>query len=502
MPIALYAPLPRKGLRVVCSSPEAQWQGIQEGMPLAEAQALSTEVRLECHDPIADREGLENLASWCQAFSPAVALEEAPFPEGLLLEVGGVSHLFGNESGLLHHVVSAFHQRGLAPRAALADTIGAAWGVAHFAPLGASFPGWICPAGTSAEMLTSLPIRALRLSPATVDWLAELGLFTVGELLAIPRSALARRLDPEVLLRIDQALGKVGEAVVPHRPTPPVVASWSGESPLERHEALEQILLHLIEKTLSPLASQGAGVQRFGCRLRGWRTVVACVIVCLYHPSGDAAHLAGLLQLQMEGVRLREPVTSAEIRILESGPLARRQQMLFPWDSSRLESGSWSRFVDRLTNRLGRTRVCRAKLVTEAQPELGCRYLPAIDASRNVSAGQKKRKPGARNPPPEEPSAANAPLLQWGHRPLLLQREPASITVVAVAPDGPPVQFLWQGVWRSVVRHWGPERIETGWWRSRQVRRDYYRVETATGERYWLFRRLQDGAWFLQGIFG
>ena len=52
-----------------------------------------------------------------------------------------------------------------------------------------------------------------------------------------------------------------------------------------------------------------------------------------------------------------------------------------------------------------------------------------------------------------------------------------------------------------VIRFWGPERIETGWWRGRSIRRDYYRVETDRGTRFWLFRRLTDGHWFLHGEF-
>jgi hypothetical protein len=33
------------------------------------------------------------------------------------------------------------------------------------------------------------------------------------------------------------------------------------------------------------------------------------------------------------------------------------------------------------------------------------------------------------------------------------------------------------------------------------VGRDYYRVATTTGRRFWLFRRLGDGEWFVQGVF-
>jgi len=34
----------------------------------------------------------------------------------------------------------------------------------------------------------------------------------------------------------------------------------------------------------------------------------------------------------------------------------------------------------------------------------------------------------------------------------------------------------------------GPERVESGWWDGGDVRRDYYVVETGTGQRAWAFR--------------
>jgi len=52
-----------------------------------------------------------------------------------------------------------------------------------------------------------------------------------------------------------------------------------------------------------------------------------------------------------------------------------------------------------------------------------------------------------------------------------------------------------------VVAAHGPERIETAWWRGPTVRRDYYVVETESGARFWVFRRLRDGGWFLHGMF-
>jgi protein ImuB len=80
-------------------------------------------------------------------------------------------------------------------------------------------------------------------------------------------------------------------------------------------------------------------------------------------------------------------------------------------------------------------------------------------------------------------------------RPLLLE-------AVSVVPDGPPVRFRHGSQTHEVAKAHGPERIETAWWRGPTVRRDYYVVETKTGARYWLFRRLRGGGWFLHGMFG
>jgi protein ImuB len=75
------------------------------------------------------------------------------------------------------------------------------------------------------------------------------------------------------------------------------------------------------------------------------------------------------------------------------------------------------------------------------------------------------------------------------------------IPAVSDVTEGPPVRFQWMGVERQVACSWGPERIATGWWRGRDVQRDYYVVETTDGARFWIFRCRDDGQWFLHGCF-
>jgi len=89
-------------------------------------------------------------------------------------------------------------------------------------------------------------------------------------------------------------------------------------------------------------------------------------------------------------------------------------------------------------------------------------------------------------------------------RPLDLLPQPRAIAVTARHTDGWPLTVKlphWQAP-QSVVRAWGPERIETGWWQGPSIRRDYYRIETETGQWLWVFRQLGNAHWMLHGWFG
>ena len=118
----------------------------------------------------------------------------------------------------------------------------------------------------------------------------------------------------------------------------------------------------------------------------------------------------------------------------------------------------------------------------DAQPELAWRYDPLLDGSRR----RRRSVFETTGLPP---------------RPLRLLCRPISLRSKSTAPDGPPLLFQLRNREHRVAQSWGPERIETGWWRGQVIGRDYYRIETVDGRRFWLFRRLRDGRWFLHGVF-
>jgi len=185
--IVLYEQDARSAQRVKACSAAAWEHAVRPGMPLAEAQTLlepgaapiqKTEVRpcFARHDVGRDREALVELAEWCEQFSPLVGLDPGDEPDTLLLEVGGLAHLFGGEAALAQAVVTACGQQGLTVHVAIADTIDAAWGFARWSQGLSdgmrSEPGSmaVIPPGDVAER-DRLPVDVLRLPVRTTEQL-------------------------------------------------------------------------------------------------------------------------------------------------------------------------------------------------------------------------------------------------------------------------------------------------------------------------------------------
>jgi protein ImuB len=493
----------RGGEIVHLCSAVAWRQGIRPGMPLAEAKALfanEQDVYLAVHDPPTDLKWLARLAVWCERYSPLVgwnttaggrknllnALPPAPEPEALYLDITGIGALFGSEEALARELLSNLAERRFSARIGIADTVGAAWAVAGTTR---NQSVAVVPRDQQEQALAPLPTAALRLADETLDTLSQLGIVTIQQLLALPRQGLAARLGPGLLLRIDQALGHVAELIESHRPPPAFQCEWLLEYPTDRREVMEMILSQLVERLALQLAQQQQGAMQLACRLDGAGHPPVTLQVGLYRPTASPRHLLELLRMQFERLRLRGAIGRVGLSALQTAPLETYQTSLFDDASLRCERAIAS-LLDRLSSRLGAEAVLQPWLRAEPLPEQAVQLLPAV--ANRVQTPSKKRVAAVdafRRPP------------SISHRPLALYSPPLELDTLAVVPDGPPIRFHYAGQLHQVTRHWGPERIETAWWRGRSARRDYYRVETTCGSRFWLFRRLQDGVWFLHGVF-
>ncbi|MCR4413670.1 MAG: DNA polymerase Y family protein, partial [Thermoguttaceae bacterium] len=407
----------------------------------------------------------------------------------------------------------------------------------------------LVPPGATLVALRPLPVESLRLPDRIVALLHSLGLYRVGQLEPLPRAELAARFGPELVRRWDQAIGRLAEPVPVGQAPPKLAAKQSLEYPTTHRETIEAVFKQLLEHVAEMLIRAGRGAMRVQCRLECQQDQAIEFSVGLFEATVSARHLLDLVRVRLERVSLPSPVLGASVAVAETAPFHRRQGTLFPEGPARQHPRLLAALIDRLSNRLGYGSVLRARLVAEAQPELAYCYEPLVKATERrpvsniaplplagegpgVRAASVTVPPGRRDPaagegpgvraasvtvPPgrRDPAAGEGQAMRAKSPSFHLRRDdekkllprplrlisPIPVASVALLPDGPPIRFRWKGEEHRVAHLWGPERIETGWWRGPMIARDYYRVETTTGRRFWLFRCRRNGRWFLHGMF-
>jgi protein ImuB len=335
--------------------------------------------------------------------------------------------------------------------------------------------------------LAPLPVAALRLEDADAAQLARLGLRTIGQVMGLPRGPLTRRFGPGVLLRLDQAMGRLPQALKYRRPASPWTQRLAFAEPISAPEDLARVAADLTGLLCRQLQTAGKAARRFALsfhRLDGKSlTVEAGLALAGREPKA-------LLRLLVPKLDTLDPGFGIESATIQAEDVDRLDMAQTHLDPSQAEAdAAVAPLVDRLSNRLGADRVWRAAPVQSHTPERAVGRAEALSGTRE--AGWDPDRP----------------------RPLRLFVRPEPISALAALPDAAPARFQWRGLWRRVRHAEGPERIAQEWWRlapeqvSPTAVRDYYRVEDDDGGRFWLFRAGVYGGeeaprWWLHGVFG
>lgn len=468
---------------VASASAAARGLGLRLGMPLAQAQAMVPGLTVRDAAPAEDAAALERLAAWCLGVSPLTAADP---PDGVWIDVTGCAHLYGGEEPLLRTLLSRLGRKGMQAKAAIADTPGAAHALARFGDASLTI---VAPGG-APDAMALLPIAALRLDPATGNGLRRLGLRQVGQLAKVPRGPLARRFGHNVLLRLDQALGRVPEAIQPVLPPGVIAVRREFVEPISTPEAFHAVIQVLVAEACTVLDASGKGARQLDLVFERVDGTMQVLRVGTARPVRHAPHLVRLLGEQVETVEPRLGIEAMRLVLPLVEPLPPSQDAgLVPGEAPQADL---SELVDRLLNRLGTGTVYHLHPTETDVPE---RVQQATSALADKAAATWVS------------SAAMSP---WP-RPVRLLRRPEPVEALALLPSYPPRAFTWRRVRHLVTRADGPERITGEWWRAtaeRDAVRDYWTVENQAGRRFWLFRQ-GDGAdpatgslgWFLHGFF-
>ena len=513
--------------------------GLYLHQPLADALAVCPKLVCADAEPEAVQEALTALATWAQRYSPATA---PALPCGVWLDITGCAHLWGGEDGLAEDLLARLGSRGIPARAAIAPTFGAAYALAHhakhylIAPYANAIPesasalirdlsgsrasAAIPDSGRKARfrddgcglpaLLAPLPVERLRIGEETASVLRKLGLFTIGNVQRLPRAGLARRF-PDLLPQLDKALGRAPEAIEFLCPPPSWIERLRFAEPISAPEDLERVTLRLLDMLCARLQAERQGGQRFEVSFFRCDGSVQTQAVSTALPVREAARVFRLFR---EKLGLIDPGFGIDVAALAAThvePLEAQQANILRKVKSTACAEDLAFLIDALENRLGEGRVYRLAAHESYIPERAVKRAPVTPETPKALSGIAKGHQRRLRKVPGYRQAGSGMTVPMAERPIRLFLRPHPIDVTAAIPDAPPMLFRWRKMVHRVVRADGPERISPEWWRGNgdvnddQVR-DYYRVESTHGMRFWVFREGIYGGeraprWYLHGVF-
>jgi len=501
------------GLRIAAMNEAAENARIAIGDPVADARAKADSLQVRAADSGADDAALRRLTLWATRYTPtASSWNEENGADGFFLDIEGAAHLFGGEESLLADLAVRLNRFGLPARLAIAATPGMAWALSHFN----AAPQSILPSGNEAAAIAAMPIEALRLSGESHAVLRRLGFKSVATLMDKPRAPLAARFSDELLRRLDQALGRIDEPLIPVT-APPVYHSLNYLlEPIISQQAIVTHACRLMQNLVHVLMRDQVGARALRLSLYGLDGAVETIDIGLTAPTRSVAHVARLIDLKLDALAAMQNAgfgfEAIGLAVTRVAPMPARQidsniDRHLQLRATAENDDDIAALIDALRQRLGSNRVRQFEAVPSHIPERA-EKLTEVNGETFQSA-------------PPHSKDGYWPLADDKTRPLLLlpQAEPAEVT--ALVPEGPPRRLRWRGVTYDIAGAQGPKRIAEEWWRNPPpfpppqagegkeggLTRDYYFVEDGEGHRFWLYREGLYGRetaaarWFVHGLF-
>jgi protein ImuB len=501
-----------RGVDIVTSGcAKAAAYGLVAGMRLADARALCPDVITEDYNSTADQADLHHLALWARRYSPLTAIDHEFY--GIWLDVAGAEHLFGGVRELLADCAKRLHRSHLRAVIAAAPNCGAAWALAHYgqpsqrvitAPKSAAnqldATAYTISRARLRHYLARLPIAALRIDTDVADHMQQTGLRVIDDIIGLARAPLAARFGTDVLLRLDQALGNEDEIFTPVSPPQPRHVCRQFAEPISTTDDVKAMIDYLATEIATLLEQTGLATRRL--RL-GWQLVDEMVFtydVHLSRPSRDVALFHRLLANASDRINAEFGLEMGWMEALDCSPLAPIETIL-PRMAGQKQDGAAARdayasLVDRLVARLGYGTVVRLSPKDHWQPETAQSF--ELPDPEHLFDGSGKKTGWFGNPL----------CVTASPRPIRLLAYPQPVDVIALLPDHPPAQFIWQKRTHKIIHATGPERIAPAWWLAPigSRTRDYFRLRDDQGAGFWLYReglpeRHETPALFLHGFF-
>jgi protein ImuB len=466
--------------------------GLEVGLPLANARAICPQLRVFDADEVSDAKTLNDIAEWCDRFTPLVALDS---PHGLFLDITGCAHLFGGEAAMMRLMCDVLTAQGFAVSAAIAGTSICARTITRHVH------GRIVRDGEEAEAVEPLPVSALGADETITRGLRRAGLKTIGDVASRARHEITARFGAGFTTLLEHALGQGDAPISPRKPLPDYIVEQRFADPVATEAVISATLSRLAGMLVGAMAQQGKGARRLEARFVRTDGAVRTITVDTGQPVTRAEVIDRLFRERLDALSdPLDPGFGFDLIRLSASRTEIVVQQQRDLDANVHDNDELAALIDRIAARIGGRRVVVHLPQDTHIPE---RAVMAAPAQHRLTAATHAVWPARIEGEP--------PL-----RPLRLFERPEQIKVIAQVPDGPPARFVWRRATHAVVRAEGPERVAMEWWRpeGEMLTRDYFRVEDEAGLRFWLYRdglydreiEQEEGKavqpnWFMHGLF-
>jgi len=441
----------------------AENMGLMPGTSLTDVRAASPDIHYFDADPWRDEKCMQGLLRWAGRFTPRLARGGG---QDLFLDITGTSHLFGGEDALLETIQSKLSRLGFTARLGLAGTKAAAWGFSHYGSDKSNI--------SSEDLRTAvqtLPVEALKMGHGPTILCKQLGLKTIGALLALPQRTLASRIGLEGIKRIRQLLGEEAEVTRFARHRQRLIEVMQFPDPIGHSSGVEMALERLLTRLCQRLLSLHRGIRKASLILEKVDHETLSFSINTARPNCDVEALKRLFSHHFEQLDVGFGIERMLLHARHTGPLNNRQMDM---DDACKDSGqdALDGLINTLSNMFGYERVQRFTPAHSHIPERGFSREYALYPTQDPRLGQSWIMPLCK-------------------RPLLLFKKPVGVWREQSTNSSVPQTIIWKNEKCIITPLSGPERIEPDWWYDnpqwRSGPRDYWWVQTRCGTLLWIF---------------
>ena len=448
--------------RILWANRPARQHRIHRGMRFGAAQALSARLRATVVTNKQLEDAVERIFRGLLAYSPRVE-PSFEWPGLFWIDPVGLSSIFGS----LEQWATDLHQY-LAGLGFIAAVVVGSQRFSVFALARTTTgPHVVRDPMRETHAAQQVPLARLNLTPKLLKEMSVLGVHTLGDLVRLPGHELRVRYGEEAETLHRLAVGRTWKPLEPHELHEPVRAELSVEPPDDNHRRLLFGVKSKLHQVIEQLVKRCEAITALTLVLKLDHAETRSERVEMASPTLDVAQVSDLIRLRFAALQLAAPIE--HITVIVDSIRVHPQQIDLLQERKRDLNGA-ARALARIKATFGRESVARAVLRNAILPEARYHWQPLCELT---------------HPEP-----------RLSVQPRMVRRvfqEPALLPAVPKTEPG-----RWLGTHGAVAQMFGPHRLDGGWWR-RRVTRDYYFVETKTGELLWIYYDTPKRCWKLHG---